>query len=104
MSDDTPKFPVRAADNKNKNKEENNNILANIGNAMKSFITATPSNTKSFFGIKEDKSQVNWENRTLKVLTGNRIFGGQLKKKALVDYANELKESSSPDQLDPLTV
>jgi hypothetical protein len=67
-------------------------------------INENKSNVKSVLGFEEAKSLVNWENRTLKVLRSNRIFGGKLKEEAVDDYVNNLDKYKLTEQHDPFSL
>lgn len=60
-------------------------------------ISATPSNAKSFLGVEKNKSLINWEERTFKVLRSNRLFGGEIKDSAIGEYLNHVKDNNYSD-------
>jgi hypothetical protein len=67
-------------------------------------INESKSNIKSVLGFEEGKSLVNWENRALKVLRSNKIFGGELKEEAVDDYVNNLDKYKLTEKHDPFSM
>ncbi len=119
MSDDDDenisKFPPVPAIDENKNytsKQKWQKTKENIKqerkpthwNTLHHLISATPSNAKSFLGVEEGKSLVNWEERALKVFRSNRIFGGKIKDEAVEEYLNSLQKHGQVEQTDPLSM
>ena len=105
--EDTPEFPKPPVDttgkDENKRKKKKINQNENKSNNWDAFQNLLPPNVKSALSV-EGKSLVNWENRTLKTLKSNRIFGGQLKDEAVKEYINSLDAYKLVEQNDPFTV
>ena len=105
-----PEFPKPPVEQMNKKTEENeikttqNNTKKQQQTNNRDAFQIIPSNVKSALGFEEGKSLVNWENRTLKVLRTNRIFGGKIKEEAVDDYCRNLDKYKLTEKHDPFSM
>ena len=82
-------------ENDDDEKTKTANKWKNIMDASKVFfgVDSDQSKSRTKTPIYLNKTLVNWNERTFKVMEKNRIFGGKLKKTALKDYIENLDEN-----------